>query len=300
VLPDLERPGGPPDSGFEPPPSAAKGRASVSDRVTIDLEDGVADVRLNRADKMNAIDQAMFAGLIEAGNELAENRSVRAVVLSGEGRAFCAGLDMASFAAMAGEGEREKKADAGGLLAKRGQSPANFAQQAGWVWRELPVPVIAAVHGVAYGGGLQIALGADIRIIAPDARMSVMEIKWGLIPDMSGTQTLRHLVRDDIARELTYTGRVVSGEEAVRLGLATQVHDDPRAIAKEMAREIASKSPSAIRAGKVLLNETRLLPIDEGLRLEARLQAGLIGKPNQIESVKANMEKRAPRFGDPE
>jgi len=254
---------------------------------------------MNRPDKMNAIDQAMFRGLIETGLQLADDPSVRAVVLSGEGRAFCAGFDMASFAAMAGEKNEAGKADAGGLLARRGESPANFAQHAAWVWREVPVPVIAAVHGVAYGGGLQIALGADIRIAAPDARFSIMEIKWGLVPDMSVTQTMRHLLRDDIARELTFTGRIVGGEEAAQLGLVTRIHDDPRIVALEMAREIAQKSPNAIRSGKRLLNETRSGTIEEGLALEARLQAGLIGKPNQVEAVKANMEKRAPKFEDP-
>ena len=273
----------------------------MSDRVTIDLQDGVADVRLNRPDKMNAIDQPMFRGLIEAGLQIADAPEVRAVVLSGEGRAFCAGLDMQSFAAMA-DGPKERDAgkakDGGGLLRSSGDSPANFAQRAAWVWREVPVPVIAAIHGVAYGGGLQIALGADMRITAPDARFSVMEIKWGLIPDMSGTQTLRHLVRDDVARELTYTGRIVSGEEAVQIGLATRAHDDPRVIALETARDIAMRSPDAIRAGKQLLNASRNGSIEEGLGLEAQLQAGLIGKPNQIESVKSNIEKRAPRFQD--
>jgi len=198
------------------------------------------------------------------------------------------------------DGGQRRKADGGGLLAKGSTSPANFAQSAAWAWHELPVPVIAAVHGVAYGGGIQVALGADIRIVAPDARLSVLEIKWGLVPDMAGPQLLRHLVRDDIARELTYTGRIISGEEAVQIGLATRAHDDPRDIAIEMAREIASKSPDAIRSGKRLLNETRLLGVEEGLRLEARLQAGLIGQPNQVEAIRANMEKRAPRFSDPE
>ncbi len=275
----------------------------MSDRVTIDLQGGVADVRLNRPDKMNAIDQAMFSGLIEAGLQVAEAPEVRAVVLSGEGRAFCAGLDMQSFAAMADgtrDGEKRQASEGGGLLRNIGDSPANFAQRAAWVWREVPVPVIAAVHGVAYGGGLQLALGADMRIAAPDARFSVMEIKWGLIPDMSGTQTLKHLVRDDVARELTYTGRIVSGEEAAQIGLATKVHDDPRLIALEMARDIAMKSPDAIRAGKRLLGASRESSAADGLGLEAEAQKGLIGKPNQVESVRANIEKRAPKFQDPE
>ncbi len=280
----------------------------MSDRVIAHIAAGVADLRLNRPDKMNALDDAMFTGLTETGQRLADEPGVRVAVLSGEGRCFCAGLDMSSFAAMAsggraeeaGEREKENPKAASGLMRPGVDSPANRAQRAAWIWREAPVPVIAAIHGVAYGGGVQVALGADIRIVAPDARLSVMEIKWGLIPDMAGTQLLRHLVRDDVARELTYTGRVVSGEEAVQLGLATQVHDDPRQAALEMASTIASKSPDAIRAGKRLLNASRLLDEREGLALEARLQASLIGTPNQIESAMSNLENRAPSFRDPE
>jgi enoyl-CoA hydratase/carnithine racemase len=243
----------------------------MSDRVSIRIEDGVADVRLNRPDKMNAIDQGMFQGLVNAGLELTNNPSVRAVVLSGEGRAFCAGLDMASFAAMDPQAERaERQRGTGEVLAESGDSPANQAQRAAFVWQEVPVPVIAAVHGVAYGGGLQIALGADIRYVAPDARMSVMEIKWGLIPDMSGTQTLRHLVRLDVAKELIFSGRIVSGTEAVALGLATKVSDSPRDDALELAREIASRSPDAIRAGEAPERRRLLRP---RRRPEARREA---------------------------
>lgn len=270
----------------------------MSERIKIHIHDGVADVRMNRPEKLNALDQAMFDGLIEAGTRLAADRSVRCAVLSGEGRAFCAGLDFMSFMAMAGGGARPS--DTGSRLLKRPEgSPGNFAQTAAWVWMSLPVPVIAAVHGVAFGGGLQIALGADMRVVAPDARLSVMEIKWGLIPDMTGSQTLRHLVRLDVAKELTFTGRIVSGEEAVRLGLATRVSDRPLEDALALAAEIAQKSPDAIRAGKRLLNEAMRNSLEEGLRLEERLQLGLIGTPNQVEAVQANMEKRSPRFRDP-
>ena len=271
----------------------------MSDRVIVTrLPGGVADVRLNRADKMNALDTAMFEALVATGVELAADRSLRAVVLSGEGRCFSAGLDFSSFQSMSGGARGD--APAVNLLSRGdGASPANFAQRAAWVWTEVPVPVIAAVHGVAYGGGLQIALGADLRFVTPDAKLSVMEIKWGLVPDMSGTQTLRRLVRLDVAKELTFTGRVVSGTEAVELGLATRVAADPRAAALEMAAEIAAKSPNAIRAGKQLLDASGVIPVAEGLRLEEKLQIGLIGRPNQIESVRANLEKRAPRFEDP-
>ncbi len=267
----------------------------MPDRVSISIHAGVADVRLNRPEKLNALDSAMFEGLVAAGGELASEPSVRAVVLSGEGRAFCAGLDFAGFQAMAGRDPSTRS-----LVDRDGASPANFAQRAAFIWSELPVPVIAAVHGVAYGGGLQIALGADVRFVHPEARLSVMEIKWGLIPDMSGTQTLRDLVRLDVAKELTFSGRVVSGAEAVELGLATHVSDTPREAALELAREIARKSPEAVRAGKKLLNQSRRLSLEDGLQLEEKLQVSLIGGPNQLEAVRANMEKRDPKFRDPE
>ena len=269
----------------------------MSDRVTVSKQDGVADVRLSRPEKMNALDQAMFEALVDTGKTLAADRYVRAVVLSGEGRAFCAGLDFSSFMAMAGAGgERPRR----NLTDRDPTSPANHAQSAAWVWQELPVPVIAAVHGVAFGGGLQIALGADIRFVTPDAQLSVMEIKWGLIPDMSGTQTLRRLVRLDVAKELTFTGRIISGKQAVDLGLATHVSDQPHDDAMKLAREIAAKSPNAIRAGKRLLNESGIVGVADGMKLEESLQLSLIGKTNQLEAVQANMQKRPPQFKDPE
>jgi enoyl-CoA hydratase/carnithine racemase len=271
----------------------------MSERIKVSVGDHVADVKLNRAEKLNALDLAMFEALVDTGRELARDRSVRAVVLSGEGRAFCAGLDFSAFMAMAGAGS------AGGapgrnLLEREPGEAANFAQSTAYVWTELPVPVITAIHGVAYGGGLQIALGADIRLVAPDARLSVREIHWGLIPDMTGTQTLRHLVRQDVARELTYTGRIVSGTEAVELGLATRVSDTPYQAALELAREIAGKSPDAVRAAKQVLTAAPLVGIEEGLLLEEKLQRPLIGGRNQIEAVQANLQKRDPEFTDPE
>jgi len=266
----------------------------MSQRVTVSCRDGVADVRLNRPEKLNALDMAMFEGLVEAGREVAGDRRVRAVVLSGEGRSFCAGLDFASFMAMAGGDSSDRS-----LLEREEGSPANFAQLVAYVWGEVPVPVVAALHGVAFGGGLQIALGADIRYAAPDARLSVMEIRWGLIPDMTGSQTLRHLVRLDVAKELTFTGRVVSGREAADLGLVTHVADDPLAAARALAQEIAAKSPDAIRAGKRLMKRSRQLSEAEALRLEEALQLPLIGGRNQIEAVRANVEKREPVFEDP-
>lgn len=266
----------------------------MTELVTIDIDQGVADVRLNRVDKYNALSPDMFQAIIEAGESLADNRQVRAVVLSGNGRGFCAGLDMGSFQGMAGN---EGGGGTGGLL-KRDERPENHAQRPAYVWKRLPMPVIAAIHGVAFGGGCQIALGADIRFAAADARLSVMEIKWGLVPDMSLTQTLRDLVPLDVAKELTFTGRILSGEEAHALGLVTHVAEDPLAAALELAREIAGKSPDAIRAGKKLLEESWHADERSGLELESKLQTDLIGSPNQIEAVKANFEKRAPQFAD--
>ena len=269
----------------------------MEDRVSISITEGVADVRLVRVDKMNALDQAMFEALVAATDRLAGEKWLRAVVLSGEGRAFCAGLDMGRFAAMKDKGGNGIPGGEKRDLTVRTHGLANFAQAAVWGWRQLPVPVIAAVHGVAFGGGFQLALGADMRFLTPDARMSIMEIKWGLVPDMAGTPILATLVRDDILRELTFTGRIFSAQEALSCGLATRICDDPRATAFEVAREIANKSPDAIRAAKRMLNR---LSVDPGpaLLAESVEQQQLIGSPNQTEAVRANMEKRAPRFAE--
>ena len=272
-------------------------------RVTVTIDDGVADVRLNRADKMNALDGAMFQAIVDAGESLKGDTSVRAVVLSGEGRGFCAGLDFGSFQAMAGGGDGAPKAKDEKPVAAIGDMGGritHLGQQAAYVWTEVPVPVIAAVHGVALGGGLQVALGADIRIVAPDARMSVLEIRWGLVPDMTATLMLPRLVGLDVAKELTFTGRMVSGEEAVQLGLATKVADDPRAAALEMAREIASKSPHAVRGAKRLLEMTVTSTPAEQLAAERKEIGALIGGPNQVEAVMAYFEKRDPKFADPD
>lgn len=271
----------------------------MNDRVTVEITGGVADVRLVRADKMNALDNAMFAALVETGERLKAERGVRAVVLSGEGRAFCAGLDMGNFQQMA-SGERRGGQGTAGALVTPNRTPggANHAQQACMVWREIPVPVIGAIHGVAFGGGFQLALGCDIRIVAPDARLAVLEIKWGLVPDMAGIALLRGLVRDDLMRELTWTGRIFNGEEAVAMGLATRAAADPRAEALAMAREIAGKNPDAIRAGKRLINMMAEADQRAILEAESREQAALIGSPNQVEAVTANLQKREPQFAD--
>ena len=268
----------------------------MSDRVTIDVKDGIADVRLNRPDKMNALDGAMFSAIVEAGDRLAADPSVRVVVLSGEGRGFCAGLDVAAFMGGGGDDGGNPFAVLGG---REGGRIANVAQQVAYTWTEMPVPVIAAVHGVALGGGIQIALGADIRIVAPDAKLSVLEVRWGLFADMTGLQSLPRLVGLDVAKELAFTGRMVSGTEAVALGLATRVADDPRAAAFELAAEIAGKNPAAIRHAKALLNAAGTRPLAEAFLDETQRMVEVIGSPNQIEAVTAYFEQRPPVFTDP-
>lgn len=268
----------------------------MSDKlITLKISDGVADVRLNRPEKYNALSPEMFREIIAAGELLNEAKEVRAVVLSGNGPGFCAGLDMATMGGLGGGGGI---GESGSTLLTRDTRPENFAQRPAMVWKRLQVPVIAALHGVAYGGGAQIALGADIRIAAPDMKMSIMEIKWGLIPDMSISQTLRDIVPLDVAKELTFTGRVLNGEEAQALGLVTKVAEDPRAAALELAAEIASKSPDAIRASKQLLESVWHADERSGLELESSLQTKLIGGANQLEAVRANFEKRLPNFKD--
>lgn len=263
-------------------------------------EDGVADVRLVRGDKMNALDPAMFTALVDTGRRLVDQPGLRAVVLSGEGRAFCAGLDMGRFEKMkAAPGDGGMGLSHELRLGPRTHGLSNDAQYAVTVWRDVPVPVIAAVHGVAFGGGFQLALGADLRFVAPDTRMSVMEIKWGLVPDMAGALLMRGLARADVIRELTWSGRVFDGNEAHALGFATRVCADPRAEALAYAREIAQKSPDAIRAGKRLLQLAESADPATILQAESDEQIRLLGSANQVEAVAANLQKRAPRFAEP-
>jgi enoyl-CoA hydratase/carnithine racemase len=275
--------------------------------VTVTIEDGVADVRLNRPDKLNAIDWAMFQALAETGDSLHGDRSLRAVVLSGEGRSFCAGLDMSAMQALTSSrsGEVPGDGDAGSAGPPRGPITdripgkiTNWGQQAVYTWTEMPVPVIAAVHGHAFGGGFQIALGCDIRYIHPEASMSVMEVRWGIVPDMTGIPTLIRLVGLDVAKELTYTARRISGREAFELGLATHVSDDPRADAFALAHEIAGRNPDAIRAAKALLEAASERTRAQSFLEESRLMGQLMGSPNQIEAVMSEMEKRPPTFTD--
>lgn len=269
----------------------------MNDRIRCTVSDGVADVRLVRTDKMNALDEAMFAALIETGEMLCSRTDVRAVVLSGEGRAFCAGLDMGRFQGMADSGASPRERNES-RLKSRTHGIANRAQHAAMVWRKVPVPVIAAVHGVALGGGFQIALGADIRLVTADVKMAVLEIKWGLVPDMAGMLLMRSLARIDVIRELTYTGRMFNGTEAVAMGFATRVCDDPYAEALTLARDIAARNPHAIRADKRILNLSEHGTPLEILQAESDEQIAVMGTPNQVEAVKAALEKRLPRFAD--
>jgi enoyl-CoA hydratase/carnithine racemase len=264
----------------------------MNGRIHLAVEDGVADVRLNRADKLNALDPEMFRAITEAGARLKDDSRVRAVVLSGAGRAFCAGLDLDRMIA-ASKGESILPfAD----LSRRSHGIANWAQHLVWLWRELPVPVIAAVHGIAFGGGFQLMLGADMRYLAPGTRLAIIETQWGLVPDMAGTQLMRHLAREDVVRELTYTARIFSAEEALAHGFATRVVDDPRAAALATAREIVARSPDAIRAAKRLLNLAAGCDAATGLAAETAEQKALLGKANHVEAVNANLEGRTPQW----
>jgi enoyl-CoA hydratase/carnithine racemase len=263
----------------------------MTDRTRVTIDGAIAVVCLSRPDKRNGLDLEMFRALIAAGEQIKATPSVRAVVLHGEGKAFCAGLDFASFQSAP---QRMQE-----LLARDPASHTNVAQRVAWIWQEIPVPVIAAVHGVAFGGGLQIALGADLRYVTADTQLSVMEVRWGLVPDMGITQTLLPLVALDVAKELTFTGRIVSGAEAVAFGLATRVSQDPLADALETARLIATKSPHAIRAGKRLLRDAATLPRKQAFELETELQLELLFSPNQLEALAANMARREPVFVDP-
>lgn len=259
----------------------------TENRVSITVADRIADVRLTRADKMNAIDPAMFAAIGDAIDSLAGRTEVRCVVLSGEGKAFCAGLDMASMAA-GGSGTGRERNSQGSIL----------PQHVTWGWRQLPMPVIAAVHGVAFGGGFQIMSGADIRIAAPATRFAIRESYWGLVPDMAGWPIWRGLVRDDVLRELAYTGREFGAAEALHHGFVTRIADDPHAAAMELATAIAGRSPHAIRGIKRLANAAHDLDPRALLEMETEEQVAVIGQPNMREAVAANMAGRTPVFSD--
>lgn len=272
---------------------------SENDAVAVTIADGVADVRLNRPDKLNAINDDVFEGLIAVADQIDKDRSVRAVVLSGNGDGFCAGLDMSLFAGML-ENDSDKQAKKPSLqtLSTRTHGIANRPQQAVWAWRSLRAPVVCAVHGVALGGGFQVMLGSDIRIVHPKTRLSILEVKWGLIPDMAGTPIMHALAADDVIRELTYTGRVFSGVEAAVYGFATHVSDTPLDDACALASEIAMKSPDAVQAAKTLYNRVAHSDAPAQLLSESELQDQIMGQANQLESVFAGLEKRPAVFSD--
>ena len=260
-------------------------------RLHIDFDNGIAQVQLMRADKRNALDLIAFTELATAAAQLGSDASLRAVVLSGQGAAFCTGIDISLLA---------NPGDVRAMLQIHPGDEANVAQRAAWAWHCLPVPVIAAVHGLAFGAGLQLMSAADIRYVHPDTKLSVMELEYGIVPDMSGTQLWKAFVRADVIKELTYTARMFSGTEALALGFATRVSDDPLAAAMETARLIANKNPHAIRAAKRLFNAQQSDNVARGLQREADEQLALLFSPNQCEAVAAKIEKRAPRFIDPE
>ncbi len=260
-------------------------------RVEVTVADHVAEVRLDRPDKHNALDFPMFEAIGAAIDEVAADKSVRAVVLHGEGKSFCSGLDLASFAASGRSVET--------MFERRPGEDANLAQRVSHGWQLMPAPVIAAIHGNCIGGGAQIALGADIRIVAPDASISVREVHWGLIPDMGITRSLPRLVRFDVAKELVLTARIISGTEAVRVGLATTADEDPLAAARELAAEIAARSPDATRRAKALLERAWTMPASESLALEEELQRELLGSANQLKAVEAGMGGSPGDFDEP-
>ena len=273
----------------------------MNDRVTVTISDGIADVVMNRPDKRNALDGEQFLAIARAGERLKSEPSVRAVVLSGAGSSFCAGLDFSSFQAMgsATNGDSDLLEADGSPGSIQPGGITHLGQQVCWVWQELAVPVIAAVHGHALGGGLQIALGADIRIVHPTTQLSVREVHWGLVPDMTGTLMLTQLVRPDIAKELTFSARVFDGDYALSIGLATSLSDSPYESAMNLARQIASQSPDAVRGSKALFNGLLHERAVAQFAAERRVISSLIGHPNQIEAIMANFEKRTPQFSDP-
>jgi enoyl-CoA hydratase/carnithine racemase len=225
------------------------------------------EVRLARADKRNALAFSMLRELVAAGKSIAKRRNVRAVVLTGDGPSFCAGIDLGDLR------NPKNTALAGFELLRPG---ANLFQQAFLVFRDLPIPVIAAIHGHCFGAGMQLALGADFRIARPDAQLSIMETRWGLVPDMAASVTLRGLVGLDVAKELAMTARVVTGTEAARIGLVTRTAEDPFAEAAKLAAELADRSPDAVLAVKRVFNAMVSESDSATLALEKKWQRRLM------------------------
>lgn len=265
---------------------------TFQNRVTLDKNGPVATVTLDRADKYNGLDFAMMEGLVDAASAVRKDKSLRVVILKGDGKAFCAGLDFGTVMKQPVKLLRS--------FTKYGVKKTNLFQEVCWCWRELPIPVIVVLHGYCYGGGMQIALAADFRISTPDCQMSIMEIKWGLIPDMTGSVTLRELVPMDVAKELTMTGRLFDGTEAKAMNLVTRVAVDPLAEAQALAEAIAARSPDAISATKALFQNTWAASEREAFNEESRLQFKLLRSKNQRRAMKANADKKAPQFANRE
>lgn len=264
----------------------------MSEILDVTLTGGVAEVCLNRPQRKNALSLEMFEALARTGEDLKSEHGLRAVILSGAGGDFCAGLDLEVMQSLAGRLDEMRAR----LLNPAKGEAANWFQKPSYVWQELCVPVIAAIEGVCLGGGMQLALAADFRICHPEARLSIMEAKWGLIPDMGITQSLPKLLRADHAKELMMTARMLSGEEAVGFGLVTRLADNPMMVARELAEALKTRSPDAVRGIKALVDQTWAMAPGDGLAVEAAIQAPIIGAPNQIEAVMANLQKRAPKF----
>ncbi|MGB4343852.1 MAG: crotonase/enoyl-CoA hydratase family protein [Moraxellaceae bacterium] len=260
----------------------------MTDRVRTEIRDDVAYVTMTRSDKYNALDWDMLCALVDAAERIGKDKSVRAVILQGEGKAFCSGLDFPSFTKQPARMVR-------GFL-KYGVKTTNLFQEVAWCWRRLPVPVIAVIHGYCYGGGVQIALGADFRYTTAECEFSILEAKWGLVPDMTGTVTLRELLPMDQAKLLTMTGRMFSGAEARELNLVTGVSADPLAEAEKLVAEIKTRSPDAVAATKQLFHETWVAGVRRAFSKESRIQLGLLMGKNQKIAVQSNFRKEMPSF----
>jgi enoyl-CoA hydratase/carnithine racemase len=259
----------------------------ILDRVAIEFRSHIAIVTLSRAEKFNGLDLEMMKALVEATRRIRRQHDIRAVILHGEGKAFCAGLDFASVT-------RKPLKILTAFLPWLKKD--NLFQRVSLAWRDLPMPVIAVTHGYCFGGGMQIALGCDFRFSTPDCQFSIMEIEWGLIPDMGASVTLRDLVPLDTAMELTLTGRKFDAVEALGLNLISRIEDQPLEAAVEFANTLASRSPDAIAAAKRLLRDTRHGSERRALGKERGLQLKVLMGSNQREAMRAKFEKREPVF----
>jgi len=257
--------------------------------LSCDTTDGIARVRLTRPDKLNALTLQTLDELAATAHSLRDDRTLRAVVLSGEGRSFCAGLDFASVLS--------RPTGIAAAFAPRPWRGTNVFQEACWAWRRLPVPVIAAVHGHCYGGGLQIALAADFRFASPESEWSVLEGRWGLVPDMTGIRSLVELVGIDTAKRLTMTAQMLSGKEAHDLGLVTELAADPAEAAMAFAAELATRSPDALAAAKRLFDRSWTASPRATFRRERAEQLRLLLAANTKAARKAAFGKIAPVFG---